>query len=76
MKTKLYKKGGKYGRIIEKLLRRCCVCGGVLGFFFPFMKNLTTFRKEEKVPAMDFLAWVLIGFLLGGAMGAVFFTPA
>jgi hypothetical protein len=25
---------------------------------------------------MDFLAWVLIGFLLGGAMGAVFFTPA
>lgn len=52
------------------------VCGGVLGFFFPFMKNLTTFRKEEKVPAMDFLAWVLIGFLIGGAMGAVFFTPA
>lgn len=52
------------------------VCGGAIGFFFPLIKNIKTCRRENKATAMDFLVWVLIGFLLGGAMGAVFFTPA
>jgi len=48
-------------------------CGAMIAFIYPFFKNIATFKKEEKLSAKDFLAWVIIGFLVGGAIAAACF---
>lgn len=49
-------------------------CGGDIALFFAIMKNKITFKKEEKISVEDIFLWLIIGFLMGAMMGAVFFT--
>ena len=49
-------------------------CGAMIALGFALFKNMVTFKKEEKLQASQILIWVIIGFLVGGSLGAVYFT--
>ena len=48
-------------------------CGAVIAFMYTFFTNLSTFKKENKITVKDIFIWVIIGFLIGGAIGAACF---
>lgn len=58
-------------------LIRFFFCGAALGSVFAFVltriHNGMTFKKENEVTVNQTLMWVIIGFLIGGSIGAAFF---
>ena len=52
------------------------VIGGLYAFIMCVANNLTSFEKEDKVTAKEFLIWVLIGFIITGSFAAAILTTA
>ena len=47
-------------------------CGSFLALCLTRIHNSMTFKKEEELNVNQILMWVIIGFIIGGAMGAAF----